>query len=98
MRLPVSIPGKKRQEKRATATAGRGGALGLALAGAAWLWRRRRKASAPDSYTDINAGPGIVILHGEVGSAEEIAALVAAAEAVDGVKGVQSLLHTPSTA
>ena len=54
-----------------------------------------RDRDAPKGRVDVNAERGIVYLRGEVDSAHETAELIAAARRVDGVAGVESLLHLP---
>jgi osmotically-inducible protein OsmY len=52
-------------------------------------------ADAPKGSVNINVEEGIVYLRGEVKRPEEIRKLVEEAGAVDGVRGVENLLHTP---
>jgi osmotically-inducible protein OsmY len=52
-------------------------------------------ADAPKGSVNINVEDGIVYLRGEVKRPEEIRKLVEEAGAVDGVRGVENLLHTP---
>ena len=54
-----------------------------------------READAPKGQVDVNAENGVVILRGEVQRRELIDDLVAKARSVQGVKDVESLLHTP---
>lgn len=57
-----------------------------------------RHAGVSKAHVSVNAEEGVVYLRGRLESEDEIVALVKAARAVDGVKDVQSLLHTPSAA
>jgi BON domain len=50
---------------------------------------------APKGEVDVNVESGIVYLRGELESREQIEQLIAAANAVDGVGQVRSLLHLP---
>jgi osmotically-inducible protein OsmY len=52
-------------------------------------------ADAPNGSVNVNVERGVVYLRGEVQGQEEIKKLVAQAGAVDGVAGVESLLHAP---
>ena len=52
-------------------------------------------ADAPKGSVNVNVERGVVYLRGEVERQDEIRKLVAQAGAVDGVAGVESLLHTP---
>jgi osmotically-inducible protein OsmY len=52
-------------------------------------------ADAPKGSVNINVEDGDVYLRGEVKRPEEIRKLVEEAGAVDGVRGVENLLHTP---
>jgi osmotically-inducible protein OsmY len=52
-------------------------------------------ADAPKGSVNINVEDGVVYLRGEVKRPEEIRKLVEEAGAVDGVRGVENLLHTP---
>jgi osmotically-inducible protein OsmY len=54
-----------------------------------------RDAEAPKGDVSVNAEDGIVYLRGQVDSPDEIARLEQAARGVDGVRGVQNLLHGP---
>jgi osmotically-inducible protein OsmY len=54
-----------------------------------------RAEDAPKDTVDVNVEYGVVILRGQVDDEDGIAALSTAAAAVDGVKGVESLLHLP---
>jgi BON domain len=56
-----------------------------------------RDADAPNGSVNVNVENGIVYLRGQVERSEDIEALVAKAEKVDGVHGVESLLHLPGT-
>jgi len=52
-------------------------------------------ADAPKDSVNINVEDGVVYLRGEVKRPEQIRKLVKEAGAVDGVRGVENLLHTP---
>jgi osmotically-inducible protein OsmY len=52
-------------------------------------------ADAPKESVNINVENGVVYLRGQVKRPDEIKKLVKEAEAVDGVRGVENLLHTP---
>jgi osmotically-inducible protein OsmY len=52
-------------------------------------------ADAPKGSVNVNVEDGVVYLRGEVKRPEEISKLVEEAGAVDGVRGVENLLHTP---
>jgi osmotically-inducible protein OsmY len=52
-------------------------------------------ADAPKGSVNVNVEDGVVYLRGEVKRPEEIRKLVEEAGAVDGVRGVENLLHTP---
>ena len=54
-----------------------------------------RSAEAPKATVDVNAENGVVYLRGEVADEGAIEALVSATRAVEGVQGVECLLHTP---
>jgi osmotically-inducible protein OsmY len=54
-----------------------------------------RPADAPKGSVNVNVEDGVVYLRGEVKRPEEIRKLVEEAGAVDGVRGVENLLHTP---
>jgi hypothetical protein len=56
-----------------------------------------RPADAPKDSVNVNVEGGIVYLRGEVNRPEDIESLVSAAESVDGVRGVENLLHLPGT-
>jgi osmotically-inducible protein OsmY len=53
-------------------------------------------ADAPKESVNINVENGVVYLRGEVKRPDQIRKLVKEAGAVDGVRGVENLLHTPS--
>jgi osmotically-inducible protein OsmY len=53
-------------------------------------------AGTPKESVNINVENGIVYLRGEVKRPDQIRKLVKEAGAVDGVQGVENLLHTPS--
>jgi osmotically-inducible protein OsmY len=52
-------------------------------------------ADAPKDSVNINVEDGVVYLRGEVERPDQIRKLVKEAGAVDGVRGVENLLHTP---
>jgi osmotically-inducible protein OsmY len=52
-------------------------------------------ADAPKDSVSINVEDGVVYLRGEVKRPEQIRKLVNEAGAVDGVRSVENLLHTP---
>ena len=52
-------------------------------------------ADAPKGSVNVNVEEGIVYLRGEVKRPEEIRKLVEEAGAIDGVRSVENLLHTP---
>ena len=56
-----------------------------------------RDADAPKGSVVVNAENGLVYLRGQVDSQEQIEQLVAKAGRVDGVRCVESLLHTPGS-
>ena len=56
-----------------------------------------RDENAPKGKVDVNAEGGVVYLRGELDDEGQIEALTKAAEQVDGVERVESLLHTPGT-
>ena len=56
-----------------------------------------RDADAPKGQVDVNAVDGVVYLRGEVQRPEIIDELVSKARSVQGVRGVESLLHLPGT-
>jgi osmotically-inducible protein OsmY len=53
-----------------------------------------RHAAVSKAHVSVNAEGGTVFLRGRLENDDEIHALIRAAEAVDGVKRVESLLHT----
>ena len=53
-----------------------------------------REAGTPKGHVSVNAERGVVYLRGRLDTTEQIDALVRAAGAVEGVKGVENLLHT----
>jgi osmotically-inducible protein OsmY len=55
-----------------------------------------RPADAPKGDVNINVVDGVVYLRGEVDEPDRIRGLVEATEKVDGVRRVESLLHTPA--
>lgn len=54
-----------------------------------------RDRSAPKGHVDVNVERGVVFLRGQVDTPEQIDALVEGARAVDGVRGVENMLHLP---
>ncbi len=56
-----------------------------------------RPDDVPKGSINVNAEEGIVYLRGEVKRPEDMKALVEAARKVDGVRGVENLLHLPKT-
>src|SRR4051794_18603429 len=52
-------------------------------------------ADAPKGSVNVNVERGIVYLRGEVKRPDQIRKLIEQARSVDGVAGVESLLHTP---
>ncbi len=54
-----------------------------------------REEDAPKGSVNVSAQDGVVELRGQVDDPETIDRLVAAAEKVEGVREVKSLLHTP---
>ncbi len=54
-----------------------------------------RGAGAPKGKVDVNAVDGVVYLRGELEDRAEIERLGEAAGKVEGVRGVENLLHTP---
>jgi hypothetical protein len=54
-----------------------------------------RAADAPKGQVSVNVEEGVVYLRGELDSEDQIEALVEAAGDVEGVRGVESLLHLP---
>ena len=56
-----------------------------------------RDADAPKGSVVVNAENGVIYLRGEVEDADTITALVEKAQAVEGVHGVENLLHLPGT-
>src|SRR5215211_9184315 len=55
-----------------------------------------RGADAPKDKVSVNVEEGIAYLRGEVPDRETIESLVQAVAKVEGVRGVDNLLHTPS--
>ena len=56
-----------------------------------------RDPEVPKGQIDVNAEDGVVILRGEVERSELIKDLEQKTRSVQGVKGVENLLHTPGT-
>jgi osmotically-inducible protein OsmY len=84
----------------ATAVAGKGSQAGelddleLAHKVETEIFRNRE---VPKGDINVNAENGVVYLRGQVEREELIEELVEATRAVDGVRGVESLLHVPGT-
>jgi osmotically-inducible protein OsmY len=53
-----------------------------------------RQAGTPKGHVSVNTERGVVYLRGRLDTTEQIDALVREAGAVEGVKGVENLLHT----
>jgi osmotically-inducible protein OsmY len=53
-----------------------------------------RKAGVPKGHVSVNADNAVIYLRGRLESDEQIEELVRAAHAIEGVHGVQNLLHT----
>ena len=56
-----------------------------------------REAHVPKEHVNVNAENGVVFLRGRLERDEQITQLVRATEAIEGVRGVNNLLHTPGT-
>jgi osmotically-inducible protein OsmY len=56
-----------------------------------------READAPKGDVSVNVEDGVVYLRGEVADSETIRRLGEDASKVEGVRGVENLLHTPDT-
>jgi osmotically-inducible protein OsmY len=56
-----------------------------------------RDADIPKGDVSVNVENGVVYLRGQIDRPELIESLGVRASSVDGVKGVQNLLHTPGT-
>jgi osmotically-inducible protein OsmY len=56
-----------------------------------------RPADAPKHKVKVDAVDGVVYLKGQVKRPEDIEELVSATRNVEGVRRVESLLHTPGT-
>jgi hypothetical protein len=54
-----------------------------------------REAHTPKGHVVVNAERGVVHLRGQLDTDDQIEALVRATKAIDGVKDVKNLLHTP---
>jgi hypothetical protein len=54
-----------------------------------------REARVPKEHVNVNAENGVVSLRGWLERDEQITQLIRATEAIDGVRSVNSLLHTP---
>ena len=53
-----------------------------------------RKAGVPKGHVSVNAENAVIYLRGELGSDDQIDALIRATQAIEGVNGVKNLLHT----
>jgi osmotically-inducible protein OsmY len=56
-----------------------------------------RKAGVPTGQVSVNADNGVIFLRGRLESDGQIEELVREIHAIEGVKGVKNLLHTPTT-
>jgi osmotically-inducible protein OsmY len=56
-----------------------------------------RKAGVPKGQVSVNSDNAVVYLRGQLDSEGQIEELVRATHAIEGVNGVQNLLHTPNT-
>ena len=56
-----------------------------------------RKAGVPKGEVSVNADNAVIYLRGQLESDGQIAELVRATRAIEGVKGVKDLLHTRTT-
>ena len=56
-----------------------------------------RRTGVPKGQININAEDGLVFLRGVVERAEDIQRMEAATREIDGVRGVENLVHTPGT-
>ena len=56
-----------------------------------------RRTGVPKGHISINAEDGVVFLRGVVERAEDIERMGAATREIDGVRGVENLVHTPGT-
>lgn len=54
-----------------------------------------REARVPKEHVNVNAENGVVSLRGRLERDEQITQLIRATEAIDGVRSVNNLLHTP---
>ena len=54
-----------------------------------------RDADAPKGQVSVNTESGVVYLRGQLDSRDQIESLAEAAGRVEGVRGVENLLHTP---
>jgi hypothetical protein len=54
-----------------------------------------REARVPKDHVNVNAENGVISLRGLLEDGDQIARLVRATEAIEGVEGVKILLHTP---
>jgi osmotically-inducible protein OsmY len=54
-----------------------------------------REARVPKDHVNVNAENGVVSLRGRLQDGDQIARLIRATEAIEGVKAVNNLLHTP---
>ena len=56
-----------------------------------------RKAGVPTGRVSVNADNAVIYLRGQLDSDAQIEELVGAIRAIEGVNGVNNLLHTPTT-
>ena len=56
-----------------------------------------REEDAPKGAVSVNVEHGVVYLRGEVDDPDQIRTLVEKAQAVEGVQGVENLMHAPGT-
>jgi osmotically-inducible protein OsmY len=56
-----------------------------------------RKAGVPKGQVSVNSDNAVIYLRGQLESEGQIEELVRATHAIEGVNGVQNLLHTPNT-
>ena len=56
-----------------------------------------RRTAVPKGHISINAENGVVFLRGVVERREDVERIEAAAREIDGVRGVENLVHTPDT-
>jgi BON domain len=56
-----------------------------------------RKAGVPKGHVSVNADNAVIYLRGQLEGEEQVEELVRATQAIDGVSGVENLLHTRTT-